>query len=273
MAGFRTLRQRIAGPQDPDEVLPLDVLPYMRQPLFAWLAAASEGNYYGDPDKWQILCQMLKIDYTGTTPAKAALDAVNADNNMLLDLIDARLRLGGAGVLRHLSELKTTLLLAGSGWQVNDQGDALEQVVDEAVREAAKAAIRAANESAGTHLANSWALTFGREKNPSMAHAEMIRAVESAAAPVITPKDRKATLGTLIGQLESNSALYTTSGASPENDGVAGVVAMMRTLWQQQTDRHGAHPTIPANQSRVEFLLPIAVALVHIFANGHVQRR
>lgn len=100
----------------------------------------------------------------------------------------------------------------------------------------------------------------------------MIRAVESAAIPVVTPNDLKATLGTIIGQLDKQGALYTTDGASAANDGVSGIVAMMRMLWEQQTDRHGANPTIPATQDRVEFLLPIAAALVHAFSTGAVRR-
>lgn len=270
MAGFRSLRERLAGPPDPDEVLPLDVLPYMRQPLLTWLEEASRDTY-DQSARWQLLCQMLKIDYTSKHPYDAIVTAAIADNNLLLDLIDARLRIGN--VWRHLDDLKAALALAGSGWRVNESGDGLEQVVDDTVRAMAKAAIDSANASSATHLANAWAETFGKDKNPTQAHSEMIRAVESAAAPVVTPKDTKATLGTIIGQLDAQAALYTTSGESAANDGVAGVVSMMRTLWQQQTDRHGASPTIPATQARVEFLLPIAAALVHAFANGHVRRR
>ncbi len=136
----------------------------------------------------------------------------------------------------------------------------------------AHAAIRDAEESAARHLRNAWNQTYGRERNPTHAHAEMIRATESAARPVITPNDTRATLGTLIGQLDGQGSLYTTTGASPANNGVPGIVAMMRVLWQQQTDRHGANPTVPATQGRVEFLLPIASALVHVFSTGAIRR-
>src|SRR5690242_9027153 len=101
----------------------------------------------------------------------------------------------------------------------------------------------------------------------------MIRAVESAAVPVVTPKDKKATLGTIIGQMKNQGALYTTGGTSSANDGVSAVVGMMTMLWEQQTDRHGANPTIPATQERVEMLLPVAAALVHMFSTGAVRRR
>ncbi len=271
MAGFRSLRERRAGPPDPDEVLPLDVLPHMRQPLVDWLTSSCQYQ----AELWSVLCRMLKIDYTSAYPHDAIIKRANADNDILLDLVDARLKVGNVasnvGAYLDVRELEMTLALAGSGWRVNDSRDGLEQVVDEAVRATAQAAIATADASAATHLAKAWSETFGKDKNPAHAHAEMIKAVESAAIPVVTPNNTKATLGTLIGQLAAQGSRYTTSGESAANDGVEAVVAMMKVVWQQQTDRHGANPTIPATQDRVEFLLPIAAALVHAFSNGHVR--
>ena len=269
MAGFRSLRQRMAGPPDPAEVLPLQVLPYMRQPLYDWLAEVCDS--YVLKRAWEVLCQMLHIDYAGSYPLRAATDAANKDPDLLLDLIDARLKLGRT--YNYNDTLRRVLFLAGSGWRLNEAGDGLERVVDQSVRDVAQEAISRAEASASQHLRNAWTETHSRERNPTHAHAEMIRAVESAARPVVTPNDPRATLGTLIGQLDNQGSLYTTAGASPANDGVAGTVAMMRLLWQQQTDRHGANPTVPATQERVEFLLPIAAALVHAFSTGTVRRR
>lgn len=268
MAGFRTLRERMAGPPDPNEVLPQNVLPHMRQPLISWVEESCP--QYELNGAWTVLAQMLKIDYTNAQPYSAIIDALNRDNDLLLDLVDARLKLSKAH--RDNNRLRTVLALAGSGWTLNAAGDALEQVVDETVHQAAQEAVDKAEASAGQHLKLAWAATHSRDRNPTLAHAEMIRAVESAARPVLTPNDLKATLGTLIGQLNSQASLHTTAGASAANGGVAALVSMMQMLWQQQTDRHGANPTIPATQERVEFLLPVAAALVHAFSTGAVRR-
>lgn len=268
MAGFRTLRERMAGPPDPNEVLPLNVLPHMRQPLIAWVEDSC--SQYDMAGAWEVLAQMLKVDYTATQPASAIISAVNQDNDLLLDLVDARLKLTNA--YQYSDRVTNILALAGSGWQVNQAHNGLEQVVDATVRKTAQAAIDAAEASAAHHLKLSWEATHSRSRNPTLSHAEMIRAVESAARPVLSPRDLKATLGTMIGHLRSQASLYTTAGASDANDGVAGVVEMMQMLWEQQTDRHGANPTIPATQERVEFLLPITAALVHVFSTGGVRR-
>lgn len=269
MAGFRSLRQRTAGPPETAEVLPLQVLLYMRQPLYDWLAEVCDT--YVLEGAWPVLCQMLHIDYAGRYPMQAATDAANKEPDLLLDLIDARLKLGHT--YNYDDTLQRVLFLAGSGWRLNEARDGLERVVDQSVREVAQEAISKAEVSAAQHLRNAWTVTHSRERNATHAHAEMIRAVESAARPVVTPNDPRATLGTLIGQLDAQGLLYMTTGASPANDGVAGTVAMMRLLWPQQTDRHGANPTVPATQERVEFLLPIAAALVHAFATGAVRRK
>jgi len=273
VAGFRSLRERLGGAPNPDEVLPLHVPPHMRQPTMHWLEGVCDRPYASmQSGRWALLCQMLKIDYTAKYPYDAIVEAVNQDNDVLLDLLDARLKLRGM-FSEQLNDLGRRLLLAGSGWRINDTSDGLEQVVDDTVRATTLAALREGEQSASQHLANAWSETFGRDKNRTQAHAEMIRAVESAAVPIVTPNDRKATLGTVIGQLEAQGSLYSTAGASPANDGVAAVVSMMKLLWQQQqTDRHGANPTIPATQERVEFLLPVAAALVHAFSTGAVRR-
>jgi hypothetical protein len=267
VAGFRTLRERMSGAPDPNEVLPQTVLPHMRQPLLNWLNSCT-GDY--TPLTWERLCQMLKIDYTGKYPQDAFITAINQDNELLLDAIDARLKFSA---WQQIDALELTLKLAGSGWQVNGGNNGLEQVVSEAVRQAALDAIAAAKGSAAGHLKEAWIATYGKSRNPTLAHSEMIRAVESASIPVVTPKDTRATLGTIIGQLSSQAALYTTAGASAKNDGIAGIVAMMQMLWEQQTDRHGASPTIPATRERVEMLMPIAAALVHAFSTGAVRRQ
>lgn len=153
MAGFRSLRERLAGPPDPDEVLPLTVLPHMRQPLMDWLAHADMPGY-DTRHLWTTLCEMLKIDYTGASNNSGivVLNSINQDNDLLVDLIDARLKLDFDYRQEQLESLRVTLFLAGSGWRVNDSGKGLEKVVDETVRAAAMSAIRESQGSASQHL-------------------------------------------------------------------------------------------------------------------------
>lgn len=77
----------MAGPPDPDEVLPDGVQPHMRQPLLDWLT----DNRIG-PDGliiWPVLAQMLKIDYAGRSAYDAIGSHVDADSDLLLDLVES----------------------------------------------------------------------------------------------------------------------------------------------------------------------------------------
>ncbi len=260
----------MAGGPDPNEVLSLRVEPHLNQPLRTWLAEACDDDY-GSPDRWDVLAQALQIDYTGRHSRDAIMHAVDADIDLILDLVDFRLKLGT--VWDQYESLTNILILGGSGYRLTDGKDGLEQVVDDTVRAAALAAMDAAEPSAAEHLRKAWAATHSRNRNPTQAHAEMVKAVESASRPVVTPNNDKATLGTIIGQMTGQAALYSTVGASRADDGIAAVVAMMQVVWRQQTDRHGANPTIPATQGRVEFLLPVTAALVHAFSTGAVFRK
>ncbi len=260
----------MAGGPDPNEVLSLRVEPHLNQPLWTWLAKACDDDY-ASPERWDVLAQALQIDYTGRLSRNAIALAVDADIDLILDLVDFRLKLGTGW--EHQASLTDILFLGGSGYRLTDGKDGLEQVIDGTVRTAALAAMDAAEPSAAEHLREAWAATYSRNRNPTQAHAEMVKAVESASRPVVTPNDVKATLGTIIGQMTSQAALYSTVGASSTDDGIAAVVAMMQVVWRQQTDRHGANPTTPATHGRVEFLLPVTAALVHAFSTGAVVRK
>jgi len=76
---------------------------------------------------------MLKLDYTNSHPQDAIIAACNADNDLLLDLVDARLELGISS-WTMLEDLIEILALAGSGWRINERRNGLEQVVDATVR-------------------------------------------------------------------------------------------------------------------------------------------
>jgi len=261
----------MAGGPDPNEVLPLRVEPHLKQPLWTWLEETCNDGYHGSPGQWDLLAQALRIDYTGKLSHDAILRAVEADTDLLLDLVDFRLALGTEWT--ESTSLTNILFLCGSGYRLTDETRGLEQVIDDTVRAAAIAVMDAAEPSAAEHLREAWAATLSRNRNPTQAHAEMVKAVESASRPVVTPNNDKATLGTIIGQMKSQPALYSTVGASSADDGIAAIVAMMQVIWRQQTDRHGANPTTPATQGRVEFLLPVTAALVNAFSTGAVFRK
>jgi hypothetical protein len=171
------------------------------------------------------------------------------------------------GCAESLDEI---LALGGSHWRVNT--DHLEARVDDAVREAVEQARNASKgTSASTHLRDAWAACYGRNPVPGKAYSEAIKAVESASAPVVSPKNSKATLGTILGDLRANPGLWQFAIAPGS---ISPVIDAMSTLWDGQTDRHGGVlPTAPIAPMAEEAALLLAATLVHWFARGAVKRR
>lgn len=166
--------------------------------------------------------------------------------------------------------LEKILRLGGSLWRV--VGDHLEARVEDAVREAVERAKKeTAATSAATHLNSAWLACYGRNPNPGLAYSEAIKAVEAAAAPAISPKDLKATLGTMLGQLRPTTALWRFAIAPHTMD---RVINAMEILWDGQTDRHGGNrPTAEITQEAAQAAVLLAATLVHWFATGAVTRR
>ena len=119
-----------------------------------------------------------------------------------------------------------------------DTGDLwhLEKRVGPTVEEAARREM-AGQSNAATHLRSAWHHAYKRNPDPSKAYSDAIKAVEAAARPVVSPKDRLATLGKMIGVMKATPQKWGTVIGAP--DDADTVRMMMNTIWKGQTDRHG----------------------------------
>jgi hypothetical protein len=206
-----------------------------------------------------------------------------------LDLIDAILyelesrrtapRIGPQGLGQpplppsHARALNETLELSGSTWRVDlDSNARLERRVDATVQDAVARSVEtstATNRSASEHLRLAWQAAYGRQPDPTAAYSQAIKAVESAAAPMVTPNDTRATLGTILRELSKPPARWTFAIQPGARD---VVVAMMKCLWEGQVDRHGGiTPTPEVTQDAAEAAVHMAVTLVHWFTGGAVR--
>ncbi|HXW59445.1 MAG TPA: hypothetical protein VEJ23_08205 [Solirubrobacteraceae bacterium] len=173
------------------------------------------------------------------------------------------------------SDLNAVLTSAGSAWEVRPaeppRGYELVQRAIGPVAEAIEE-IRPASARAHAHLMTAWSKLMGRNPDPSAAYREGIRAVEVAAAPVVTPDDTLATLGKIIQALRDKPEKWTVDlvEATPRQ-----VTEMAAMIWQSQFDRHGTRDeSVPLNvsQEQADAAVHVAIALVRLFAGGHVRR-
>jgi hypothetical protein len=207
-----------------------------------WQAASREGG--------QVLLDMIDLALHDIFPPESALQTKHGE---LTALLDAILREGG------------------SMWRPTPNGDSLEQRVSDDLHTLLMTTLGQDSPAAGTHLQEAWRSTYGRHPDPSKAYAEAIRAVESAAIPLVTPNDGKATLGTIRGQLRSQAKDFEFAIVPTT---IAPVIDAISALWEGQSDRHGLPDGVrPISQESTEAAVALAITLVHWFTSGSVRRR
>jgi hypothetical protein len=280
---FRPLSQRenptpdFEGPHD-------GIPPWIQQSVRTWVTKAVADPRYTE---WVPDGGLLRAAETALHVARpfawghgahgalnSALTRMREDGDFGLDLLDFLLH-----NLRHrlalASELQSILTRGGSAWEVRltDQEQEFELVrrtvgpVTEAIE-----ALRSVNARAHAHLTQAWSKLMGRNPDPSSAYREAIRAVEVVAAPVVIPDDPSPTLGKVISAMTAKPEKWSVdlAEATPQQ-----ATEMVKMIWQSQVDRHGTHdPAVPLNvsQEQADAAVHISIALVRLFAGGHVQR-
>ena len=292
MAGWRPLSRRGADASGEDEILYEDVPAHLSQPLLYWLESLFERaeNHrntvaYAERKAGRVAAR-VRLDLRSVAPKmpeprdrlrkwsdiQALIHlARTQDGTALLDVVDATL---ADGVDRlEAEELEQLLTDAGSAWHVAADGKALQRRVSPAARQALEAT---SGTTAAVHLSAAWTAAYGRHPNPSQAYGQAIKAVESACIPVVLPRDRLATLGKVIGELQQHSQRWQLAILAPEENHQADIstlLAMLRLLWGGQADRHGnSAPPVPASPPAAEAAVHLALTLVHWFQSGAISR-
>ncbi|MEH0564424.1 hypothetical protein QBA37_35225 [Streptomyces silvae] len=268
---------RLGLSQAVDEA-PYDGVPaHLRQPLQAWLLGCFNTNR---EDQYAArICLQLRL--SGGEASRFLLSRQQGWE--LLDAIDATL--GSEDRERdwfgneNWEELDDLLDAGGSAYQVNQDGDGLEERVTPAVRDAVSQTVADAEAepsagSAAEHLATAWRAAYGLHPDPVRAYSEAIKAVECAAHSVIQPNHGRATLGTMLGEIGNARAKFTSViSTPPSGDPIAPMEAMMRALWEGQTSRHGKRTgTVPETLEAARAGVHLAATLVQWFTSGSVIR-
>jgi hypothetical protein len=201
--------------------------------------------------------------------------SVNAD--FLLDVVDWCLKDLDRGDEHRAARVTVQLDEAGSAWTVGVVGGDFRLIrrVDETVAAAARNVISASGR-AGQHLSLAWGHAYGRKPDPSSAYREAVRAVEAIAAPIISPNNDKATLGTMIGDIQKKPSKWELVLTPTSGDPVLMLLETMRLLWTSELDRHGtADESKPLHVSpeEAQAAVHLATTLVQWFQSGAITRK
>jgi hypothetical protein len=204
-----------------------------------------------------------------------AVDSVRkrmaADREFALDVLDFFVQ--KVATPSYADRLEAILTLGGSEWEVarltEDKRHLAKRVVGP-VRDVIDA-IPKGSERARVHLDTAWGKLVGRHPDPSAAYREAIRAVESAAKPVVTPQDPTATLGKIIQALRDKPQKWRVALDKSSPDQIADMADL---VWKGQLDRHGTDdPSAPLNvsQQEADAAVHIAIALVRLFTGEGIR--
>lgn len=240
---------------------------HLRHPLIGWVRNAVGGyRLIGDLLIYLRASERMVFDYQGLE------DAMFTDEAYHLDCIEACLMLLSKKFPddpRLSGELRSLLETGNSMYRVRGDYAGLEYMVTPELRDTAiKAASRGT--PASTHITEAWNNAYGRHHDAVKGYGEAIKAVEAAGKGLISPSSGRATLGTMIKDMNAKPGKWDSVFRDKVPDhAVDTVKSMMRTLWDGQTSRHGdSTPTVHETLDQARAAVVLALSLVQLFETG-----
>ncbi len=255
------------------------ILDWVKQFVWAFSPRLSRDTFRSQRVKRMQVAMRLSdpFDYSGIDAVQLSrfLNRLRRSSTMTLNVLDYML--GFEASKSQAVALQELLTLGGSEWEVSEAPDGSGRRYELTKRAIGpvKEAIEGVSDAqrAHHHLSLAWSRLAGRDPDPSSSYRESIRAVEAAAKPIVSPRRELTTLGSVIGELRAKPELWEVT---LEKATTTDVAAMAATIWTSQLDRHGTDDgTVPlsVSQAEADAAFYIALALVRLFAGGHVKRR
>lgn len=219
----------------------------------------------------------------GSTSYSAALIYANPSHD-LLTIVDAALQLhplwnstpANQALLRtSLMQLEQILQDAGSLFRVSLEDHCLVCRVDPTVEASASSAIANAEPTAADHLRLAWTAAYGVLPDSDKAYDQAVLAVESLVCPLVSPRNTRATLGTVIRDLRNQQDQWELAIAdgSGQPASIENFIDTLDMLWKSQS-RHAGSPG-SRTQSRIEgeAAVHLAVMIVQWLTIGVLRRK
>ena len=125
-------------------------------------------------------------------------------------------------------------------------------------------------------MQEAWALTFGREPNLSDAWGRAIKAIETLLKPIVSPKNDKATIGSMTSALRQAPDKwecklpdrdYKANGKTNVKPGIEVFIDALATIGYQP-DRHGSDQPQDVDEATARSVLFLATTVVGWLRDG-----
>jgi hypothetical protein len=134
------------------------------------------------------------------------------------------------------------------------------------------------NDHASALLASAWAKTFSRDRDPSGAWADAIKAIEELLKPIVTPNDSLATLGKMRGALQACPEKWECdlaerpANAKPPRRSPVEVFIDVLWLIPYAPDRHGGSGATDVNDATSRTVVLQAVTICQWLRDGVLRQ-
>ena len=153
----------------------------------------------------------------------------------------------------------------GSVWRATPRG--LERRVDETLQSVAES-VFGTHDRPADYLRDAWHKAWGRNPDASGAHQDAVEATEAAYAPIVSPDNDGATLGTIIRDIRAKPSKFQVRLQTKTGDkDVCRIVDMMELLWESQR-RHGTDERPHETVEEARDAVALATPLVHLVQQG-----
>src|SRR5690606_36207805 len=129
--------------------------------------------------------------------------------------------------------------------------------------------------TAGRLMARAWSAAYDLEPNDSLAYANAVKAVETAALRVVGVTKADATVGDVIRAIERKDSTWRLplKREHTEYPTKTVLLGMLKSLYKGQHDRHGSEAYSDVTHDEALTAVLLATSLVGLFAGGLVEER
>ena len=193
------------------------------------------------------------------------------DESLALDVIDWLLD-HGCG---HAQSLEHILKSAGHVLRVSPDGSRLVERIEPTLWDEYEQVTRL-DDQASQYMQEAWALAFGRNPNVGDAWSKAIKAIETLLKPIVSPKNNKATIGSMTSELRQApdkwecklpDREYKANGETNVKSGIEVFTDALATIGYQP-DRHGSDQPQDVDEATARSVLFLATTVVGWLRDG-----
>ena len=255
---------------------------FMRHGIKGWIQQAINGDN-------RLVAQMaleLRIDELSDNidnfyPDDAVIACIQRsgpwdmyDESLALDVMDWLLG-HGCG---HAQSLEHILKSAGHVLRVSPDGSRLVERIEPTLWDEYEQ-VTQLDDQASQYMQEAWALAFGRNPNGSDAWGKAIKAIETLLKPIVSPKNNKATIGSMTSELRQAPGkwecklpdrIYNVNGETNVKPGIEVFIDALATIGYQP-DRHGSDQPQDVDEATARSVLFLATTVVGWLRDGTLR--